>query len=792
MRYLWFIVRSPWLLGQLVLVLVMAGLVGGTGLAGLLTARGAVTDITNTHMPALVHLLSAERDIAQADYFGLYAVVDADPHRRMRVDVPQIQSFTMDAWKEFLRFQAIGSQDEDAEERAVVVQARTLLGEWRALAAQAPLLGTNAATSNPALTLRLFTNIANTVVAPLTRDFNRLVKLNMAGAARTRNAAIASSRTATLVLSGVIVLAVLLAGAFQVIIAAREHQRKILVQHSTDLVALLSAQGSIRSASPSYERLLGYRIPDLIGTSVLALLRPEDHPSVTQALANRVRDIEGVHEREIRVLHADGSFRWLAVMTVNRIRDPLLRGIVVTGRDITARKQTEADLAFQASHDALTRLPNRLLLRERIEHTLGETADGKKAAALLLLDLDRFKEVNDTLGHAAGDLLLQEVSRRLTGALRAQDMVARLGGDEFAILLPDAGESTVLHLAGRLWEELESPFLIEEQSLTIGASIGIALYPDHGRDLDLLLQHADVAMYEAKRKHRRAVVYSPTQDQYTMQRLALVRDLRQAIQDQDLMLYYQPKIDCATGDLHGVEALLRWLHPDRGFIPPDQFIPLAEQTGLIDPLTTWVLETALRQCQAWKLTGRSIPVAVNLSARALQDQRLPPLISQLLPRYGLSPALLTLEITESSLMLDPAGAESVLTRLHTLGVRLSIDDFGAGYSSLAYLKNLPVQEVKIDKSFVLDMKTATDIKGAAIVRSVITLAHALDLRVVAEGVEDAETKMILDDLDCDTIQGYHISRALPASDLDRWLRTTGVMSRTAHQQAPISRVPSLS
>ncbi|HEY8283961.1 MAG TPA: EAL domain-containing protein [Chloroflexota bacterium] len=792
MRYIRFIARSPRLLGQLALILVLAGLVGGTGLVGLLTARSAVTDITNTQVPTLVHLLSAERDIAQANYAGVVSLVDPDLHRRVEVDIPRIRGFTAAAWTEFLQYQALGQRNQGPEERKVVAQARALLLEWRTLAAAAPLMGTGAALGNPTLNLRVFTGIAASVVVPLTNDVNRLIQFNLADAARTRNASISSSRNATFMLCGVIAVAVLLAGAFQVIMAAREHRRKALVQQSADLVVLLDTRGIIQSASPSYERLLGYRTSELIGCSVLEFVHPEDHSAVKQALAHRVKDADGVQEREFRVLHADGSYLWLTVMAVNRLRDPLLRGIVVTGRDITARKQTEADLAFQASHDALTRLPNRLLLREKIEHTLGASPDGKKTASLLLLDLDRFKEVNDTLGHAAGDLLLQEVSRRLRAALRADDVVARLGGDEFAILLPDALEPTALQLATRLREELEVPFLIAEQSLAIGASIGIALYPEHGQDPDLLLQHADVAMYEAKRKRHHAVVYNPTQDHYTMQRLALMRDLRQTIQGNELMLYYQPKIDLATNRLQGVEALLRWLHPERGFIPPDYFIPMAEQTGLIDPLTTWVLETALRQCRAWQSAGRTIPVAVNLSARALQDQRLPFQISQLLLRQGLSPACLTLEITESSLMIDPAGAEDVLTRLHALGVRLSIDDFGTGYSSLAYLKDLPVQEVKIDKSFVMGMRTAADTKYAAIVRSVIGLAHALDLRVVAEGVEDAETRIILDDLDCDTIQGYHISRAIPASELDQWLKTVGVVSYSAHNQPPIPRVPSLS
>ena len=445
-------------------------------------------------------------------------------------------------------------------------------------------------------------------------------------------------------------------------------------------------------------------------------------------------------------------------------------------RNIQARNEAltvaNGKLAVLATTDPLTELPNRLLLQERMEQALQLARDsgGSDRLALLLLDLDRFKEINDTLGHQCGDLLLKQVSSRLGAPLSASDMVARLGGDEFAFLLPGAGLATARVVAAAVHAALGHSFVVEEQPLEVSASIGIALYPDHGTDPTMLLRCADVAMYVAKRGHAGVAVYSPDQDQHSPQRLALMSELRRAIDQDALTLYYQPKIGLGAARPPAAEALLRWQHPEQGFVGPDYFVPLAEYTGLIGPLTLWVLRAALRQWAVWQQAGLRCDLSVNLSMRSFNDGDLPARIAALLAQYRMPPGQLTLEITESALMADPARALDVVTRLGQSGVRVAIDDFGTGYSSLGYLKRLPVHEVKLDKSFVTGLDSRADNRDVAIVRSVITLAQALQREVVAEGVEDREGLEVLRALGCDIAQGYYIGRPMPAADLERWLQ----------------------
>lgn len=388
--------------------------------------------------------------------------------------------------------------------------------------------------------------------------------------------------------------------------------------------------------------------------------------------------------------------------------------------------------------------------------------------ALLFIDLNRFKDVNDTLGHDAGDVLLQQVGARIQTALRASDLVARLGGDEFAALLPGADAPAAIAIAQRFLPDLTAPIVVAGRSLDVGASLGIAVYPDHGTDVATLMRHADVAMYVAKRAGGGYAVYDPAHDQHNSTRLSMESDLRQAIAGGELQLYYQPKVDMATNRLCGVEALARWPHPTHGLIPPDRFIPLAEQTGLIAPLTQWALDAALQQIHAWERDGVRLGVAINLSTRTLHDPTLPDTVAWLLQRHVVAPERLILEVTESMLMADPTQARAALARLADLGVSLSIGDFGTGYSSLGYLMELPIDEVKIDKSFVLGM--AANAKNTAIVRSVSDLGHHLGLRVVAEGVETAEAWQRLRELACDAAQGYYVSRPLPAAELARWIQ----------------------
>jgi len=433
-------------------------------------------------------------------------------------------------------------------------------------------------------------------------------------------------------------------------------------------------------------------------------------------------------------------------------------------------RASEDALRHQALHDALTGLPNRTLLHDRLRSALAASERDRCPVALLLLDLDRFKEINDTFGHHCGDLLLQRVGPCLSSILRASDTVARLGGDEFAIVLPGDDSAGALRTARKIGDALDVPFVIDGQSLQIGASIGVALCPDHGDDTQTLLRRADVAMYEAKRTHSGCALYDAARDPYSADRLALVGALRHAIAHDELLLHYQPKVDLKSGRVFAVEALARWRHSEHGMIPPDRFIPLTEQTGLIAPLTLWVLDTALAQCRRWRSAGYTIEVAVNLSMWNLHDPGLVDALARMLADRAVPPAALCLELTESAIMADAERAQTVLARLADLGVGISIDDFGTGYSSLAYLKRLPVGELKIDKSFVQHM--GEDENDRAIVGSTIGLAHSLGLRVVAEGVEDKRAWDFLARLGCDVAQGYYLSRPLPASELEQWLRTS--------------------
>ncbi len=447
-------------------------------------------------------------------------------------------------------------------------------------------------------------------------------------------------------------------------------------------------------------------------------------------------------------------------------------------RQVTERQQA---LEHQAMHDALTSLPNRILLQDRVQQAIHHLRRlGHGGLALLIMDLDGFKEINDTLGHPIGDGLLQQLADRLQREVRDSDTIARLGGDEFAVLLEQVDEAEARHMASRILHLLDQPFEVAGQSLYVSGSIGLALYPLHAHTPQELSRRADVAMYVAKREKTGITLYDPAQDHYTLQRLAQASDLRNAISNEHLLLHFQPQIDLHSGVFSGVEALLRWQHPQLGYISPDDFIPVAEQTGLIRHLTYWVLDQSLAHIAAWSHKGLAPgSIAVNLSAYNLQDADLTLEVARLLKKWGVQPWRLVLEITESSMMANPARALATLERLNDLGVQIAIDDFGTGYSSLSYLKRLPVDKLKIDKSFVMHMNE--DDNDAMIVRSTIDLAHNLGLEVVAEGVESHEALELLRILDCDAAQGYFISRPLPAAVLEEWLTSSDYCQ--GHQDA---------
>jgi diguanylate cyclase len=427
-------------------------------------------------------------------------------------------------------------------------------------------------------------------------------------------------------------------------------------------------------------------------------------------------------------------------------------------------RQEQRRSQHRALHDELTGLPNRLVLQDRMEQALLVSRREGVSTALLVLDLDRFKEINDALGHDYGDLLLQQIAPRLRPQLREYDSIARLGGDEFAVVLPRvAGLDGALLVAEKLRRALEEPFTVNGMSLAVEASVGVTISPDHGDDARTLLQRAEIAMYLAKENQVGVSGYDSSVDGHSPARAALLGDLRKAIMERQLSLVFQPKSNLVTGELEGVEALVRWQHPEEGLLSPDRFVPLAERTGLVHPLTRFVLDAALAQCRAWFDDGLELPVAVNLSTRTLLDHTFSDEVRRLLEYWKLPSRLLTFEITESALMSDPVRAAELLRTLADLGVRLAIDDFGTGYSSLSSLRMLPVHELKIDRSFVKDMLTQPH--DASIVRAIVDLGHTLSLRVVAEGVEDEATAIELARLGCDVGQGYHLGAPTTARRL---------------------------
>jgi diguanylate cyclase (GGDEF)-like protein len=430
--------------------------------------------------------------------------------------------------------------------------------------------------------------------------------------------------------------------------------------------------------------------------------------------------------------------------------------------------QLAAERERQALYDTLTDLPNRALLRRRMSRALEDAERSGERFGVLLVDLDHFKDINDTLGHHVGDDLIVEVARRLRRNLRPGDTVARLGGDEFAVLAvgldrPDDG----IAVAGRLLDALDEPFTADSVRLDIQASLGLALHPDHGDDIDTLLQRADIALYDAKSERGTVRLYEPEADGHTPERLALATELRTGLQVDELFLEFQPKVATLTGRVVGLEALVRWRHPRHGVLMPDDFLPVVENTGLIAPLTLTVLDKALSALAGWRADGHDVSVAVNLSVRHLTDLDLPRQVDALLRGRGIPPSALVLEVTETVIMSDPSRAVAVLDLLRDLGVDIAIDDFGTGYSSLAYLRRLQIDELKIDKSFVTNV--AHDEGDAVIVRSTIEMGHNLGLRVVAEGVEDDETLQLLRTWRCDVAQGYGISVPLAVDQVAAWL-----------------------
>lgn len=432
-------------------------------------------------------------------------------------------------------------------------------------------------------------------------------------------------------------------------------------------------------------------------------------------------------------------------------------------------KEREKKIFFQARHDSLTGLPNRLSFEIRLDEMIGIDPADDAPFCVVLIGVDRLAEINNTLGHQVGDLAVRHIAKRLLGAVRKSDMLARLASDEFILLLPAVGPDEVGPVLEHLLDQFKSPVTLEDVTMDISAHLGVACYPLHGKNAKRLMQRADAAMYGVRTSGRtlRYGIYDPALDPHTKARLSLMSEMRTGIQNNEFVLYYQPKVSLETGRITHVEALIRWIHPENGFMPPDEFIPLAEQTGNIHHITDFSLNTAVAACAQWREMGYTIKAAVNISAKDLLSPSILDKVAALLARHSLPPDWLILEITEGAVMQDPDTALSMLEQLHHMGVKLSIDDFGTGYSSMAYLKKLPIQEIKIDKSFVLEL--AQNVEDAVIVRSTVDLGHNLGLTVIAEGVEDQASMDMLKAYGCDLGQGYFFARPLPKEDLETWL-----------------------
>ena len=550
--------------------------------------------------------------------------------------------------------------------------------------------------------------------------------------------------------------------------AASRARFAAFLQHASDVVTVLDANGVITYQSPSVNRVFGYDPADLLGTELKTLVHGEDRRRVFEAVIEAAAEGQTCSVVEARVRHSDGSWRHTETAVSSLLDDPEVQGVILNTRDITERKELEAALSHQAFHDSLTKLPNRALLKDRIDHAAARAQRRQRALAVLLLDLDGFKAVNDTLGHAAGDTLLTAVADRLVDCVRPTDTCARLGGDEFAVLLEDlASPNDWQVVANRMLESLRTPFHIDGKDMFVRASVGVAMRGEGGEDADELLRNADVAMYMAKSQGKnRFELFCPTMHSEMMHRLDLEADLRRAIEGgNEFVLHYQPTVVLQTGEIAGVEALVRWQHPERGLVPPLDFIPIAEESGLIVQLGEWVLREACRQAVLW---DDGVSISVNLSARQLQHDTLVATVRSVMDETGLAPSRLILEITETAVMNDHVTTIVKLQQLKDLGVGLAIDDFGTGYSSLAYLRRFPIDVLKIDRSFVDGVTEGS--QKAALLRTIVELGRTLNLKTVAEGIEQHDELHQLRNLDCDLGQGFYFARPLQAADVSELLR----------------------
>lgn len=567
----------------------------------------------------------------------------------------------------------------------------------------------------------------------------------------------------------------------------REQRFRALVEKSWSGVALLDADLAFSYAGSSTERLLGYAEDDLVNTSFLAYVHPRDRQPARETFAELAATANREAQTELRFLHKNGAWVWLEVFGQNLLHDPSVGAVVVNYRDITQRKATEKQLEYQAYYDALTGLPNRLLFRDRIVNAIAQARRHRRGIAVMYLDLDHFKLVNDGLGHSVGDALLSEVAARLQGSIRSSDTISRLGGDEFTILLNDTSSTeAVFGIARKILSSLSRPFRVQGHELFISTSIGISLFPNDGDDVETLLKCADSAMYRAKELGRnQAQLFTASMNERYVRRLALEQNLHHAMERNELDVYYQPIYDRMKRRVVALEALIRWNDPVKGVIEPGEFIHLAEETGLIVPIGEWVMRRAFAQLREWHDGGLSdLRVSVNISAPQLQQSNFIDVLLAAVDEYELTPDSVQLEITESVAVQNIELTMQVLREIKRHGIGIAIDDFGTGHSSLVYLKQFPIDTIKIDQAFVRDV--TVDDSAAAIVSYIINLAHTLRLNVVAEGVETEEQYAFLRLNACDQLQGFLFSKALPARSAHDYVRQEMIRPKTMEIHLPPS------
>lgn len=563
------------------------------------------------------------------------------------------------------------------------------------------------------------------------------------------------------------------------------------VRGFSDVVMVIDLKGAIRYANPAAESVLGYPLSILLRREITSILFAADQPTLQRLVEVAGGSASLPSEFELCLRHNDGTWRNLEATTAGLLSKHPQDGIVLTLRDVTEKKKARLRLSHQAMHDPVTGLPNRTLFMGRLEGALEATKQTQGLVAVMFLDLDRFKLINDTLGHAVGDHLLIATAQRLAHNLPIDSLLARFGGDEFAVLLEQIPDSaTGSEIAARLTAALQQPLQLAGHEVVVTASVGVAIDTTNSAHSSDLLRNADIALYQAKRAGGGMyLTFDHEMNRLTAERLDLESDLRRAVEGQEFELYYQPDIDLASGQLSGAEALIRWHHPNRGLCSPAEFIPLAEETGLIVPIGEWVLRTACAQARAWNglSGGRQFIVSVNLSARQFEQTDLSERVAEVLSSPGINPAWIKLEITESVLMQDTTTTLRCLASLRELGVHLAIDDFGTGYSSFSYLRQFPVDTVKIDQSFVREI--GNDPAAGAIVQAITRIAHVLKMDVTAEGIETRAQLEYLRKASCDRGQGFYFFKPLPAREITKML-STGAMNwiATAEDQERSQRL----